>query len=238
MLSDIRDIFDRRPTVDRLTSAVIVADLHEMPTACWSEWRGPRDDQTPRRLSPGELARMLLAIRHPPQDDLAAATRHTRPVSEGLPSASSSRRHGQPTAKAHRHSTAMSGTWTSAMGKYERDDKDLYPTPPWVVDALAEHLDIRGKIIWERTVGTGQMTEALKVTGVAPGTYNRSPYEREVKAALTLWSRACISARRGARKQGRAAARMKSTARAGVGRTRFRPDQVHRSDPHGPGCGQ
>ena len=50
LLSDIRDIFDRRPTVDRLASAVIVADLNEMPHGLWSEWRGPRDDQTPRRL--------------------------------------------------------------------------------------------------------------------------------------------------------------------------------------------
>ena len=57
------------------------------------------------------------------------------------------------------------------MGKhergYERGDKDLYPTPPWVVDALAEHLDIQGKIIWECVAGTGQMTEALKVAGAA-----------------------------------------------------------------------
>jgi hypothetical protein len=59
LLSDIRDIFDRRPTVDRLASAVIVADLNEMPHGLWSEWRGPRDDQTPRRLSQGEMARML-----------------------------------------------------------------------------------------------------------------------------------------------------------------------------------
>ena len=59
LLSDIRDIFDRRPTVDRLASAVIVADLNEIPDGLWSEWRGPRDDQTPRQLSPGEMARLL-----------------------------------------------------------------------------------------------------------------------------------------------------------------------------------
>jgi hypothetical protein len=59
LLSDIRDVFDRRPTVDRLASAVLVADLIEMPHALWSEWRGPRDDQTPRKLSQGEMARML-----------------------------------------------------------------------------------------------------------------------------------------------------------------------------------
>jgi hypothetical protein len=59
LLADIRDIFDRRPTVDRLASAVIVADLNELSHGLWSEWRGPRDDQTPRKLSQGEMARML-----------------------------------------------------------------------------------------------------------------------------------------------------------------------------------
>ena len=59
LLSDIRDIFDRQPTVDRLSSAVIVCRLLDMPRGLWSEWRGPRDDQTPRKLSQGELARML-----------------------------------------------------------------------------------------------------------------------------------------------------------------------------------
>jgi hypothetical protein len=59
LLSDIRDVFDHRPATDRLASAVIVTDLIEMPHGLWSEWRGPRDDQTPRKLSQGELARML-----------------------------------------------------------------------------------------------------------------------------------------------------------------------------------
>jgi Protein of unknown function (DUF3631) len=59
LLADIRDIFDCRPTVDRLATAVIVAELNEMPNGLWSEWRGPRDDHTPRKLSPGEMARML-----------------------------------------------------------------------------------------------------------------------------------------------------------------------------------
>jgi hypothetical protein len=38
---------------------MIVTDLIEMPHGLWSEWRGPRDDQTPRKLSQGEMARML-----------------------------------------------------------------------------------------------------------------------------------------------------------------------------------
>jgi len=59
LLSDIRDIFDHRPNVDRLASAVIVAELIDLPHGLWSEWRGPRDNETPRKLSQGALARML-----------------------------------------------------------------------------------------------------------------------------------------------------------------------------------
>jgi predicted RNA methylase len=55
------------------------------------------------------------------------------------------------------------------MGKhevgYERIDKDLYPTPSWVIDALAEHVDLAGKVIWEPATGTGSMAEALKAAG-------------------------------------------------------------------------
>src|SRR5258708_28771074 len=57
------------------------------------------------------------------------------------------------------------------MGKHERGfervDKDLYPTPAWVVAALAEYLDLDGKVIWEGATGTGKMAEALKAAGAA-----------------------------------------------------------------------
>jgi hypothetical protein len=58
LLEDIRDIFDRRP-MDRLPSAVIVAELNAMPDAPWAEWRGQRDDQAPRPLSQAQLAGVL-----------------------------------------------------------------------------------------------------------------------------------------------------------------------------------
>jgi hypothetical protein len=61
LLSDIRDIFDRR-AADRLPSAVIVANLIDMPDALWSEWRGSRGDQSPRRLSQAQLATLLAAF--------------------------------------------------------------------------------------------------------------------------------------------------------------------------------
>ena len=39
LLSNIREIFDRRPMTDRLASAVIVTELNEMTDVLWSEWR-------------------------------------------------------------------------------------------------------------------------------------------------------------------------------------------------------
>jgi hypothetical protein len=57
------------------------------------------------------------------------------------------------------------------MGKhetgFERTDRDFYPTPAWAVEALAEHLDIAGKSVWEPAAGTGKMVEALKGAGAA-----------------------------------------------------------------------
>jgi hypothetical protein len=55
----IRDIFHRRAAVDRLSSAVIVSDLVDLPEGLWSEWRGPRGDRLPCKLSQGGLALML-----------------------------------------------------------------------------------------------------------------------------------------------------------------------------------
>jgi len=59
LLSDIRDIFNRHPTVDRLASAVVVAELCELPDGIWSEWRGLKEDQVPRRFTQGNLALLL-----------------------------------------------------------------------------------------------------------------------------------------------------------------------------------
>jgi predicted RNA methylase len=57
------------------------------------------------------------------------------------------------------------------MGKHEtgfqRIDGDLYPTPAWVVEALAEHIDLIGKTIWECAAGRGHMVEALRAAGAA-----------------------------------------------------------------------
>jgi hypothetical protein len=57
------------------------------------------------------------------------------------------------------------------MGKhetgFERVERDLYPTPPWAVEALAEYLELTGKVVWECAAGTGKMAKALEDAGAA-----------------------------------------------------------------------
>jgi hypothetical protein len=57
------------------------------------------------------------------------------------------------------------------MGKhgteYKRVERDYYPTPSWVVDALAEHVEFAGLRVWEPACGDGRMGEALRSAGCA-----------------------------------------------------------------------
>jgi predicted RNA methylase len=57
------------------------------------------------------------------------------------------------------------------VGKHElgfaRIERDFYPTPSWVVEALAEHVDLAGMSIWECACGDGRMAEALKAVGAS-----------------------------------------------------------------------
>lgn len=50
---------------------------------------------------------------------------------------------------------------------FARVENEHYPTPAWVVDALAEHVDLKGKGIWEPACGKGQMVQALFAAGAA-----------------------------------------------------------------------
>jgi hypothetical protein len=50
---------------------------------------------------------------------------------------------------------------------FERVEKDLYPTPPWCIEALAEHVELAGLDVWEPAAGTGSMVEALKAAGAS-----------------------------------------------------------------------
>ena len=58
LLSDIRDIFNQT-AADRMASEVLVKALLGVEESSWTDYRGPRDDQTPRKLSQGEMARLL-----------------------------------------------------------------------------------------------------------------------------------------------------------------------------------
>jgi Protein of unknown function (DUF3631) len=58
LLRDIRGIFGMRG-VDRLPSKTIVDHLNGADDAMWSEWRGVLGDQQPRKLSQGEMAKLL-----------------------------------------------------------------------------------------------------------------------------------------------------------------------------------
>jgi hypothetical protein len=55
------------------------------------------------------------------------------------------------------------------MGKhdsgYQRVARDFYPTPGWVIEALAEHVSLAGKRVLEPACGDGRMAEALKGAG-------------------------------------------------------------------------
>ncbi len=57
------------------------------------------------------------------------------------------------------------------MGKHEagylRIDKDFYPTPAWPVWALAGHIRLAGKFVWEPAAGAGHMAETLKAIGAS-----------------------------------------------------------------------
>jgi hypothetical protein len=66
LLRDIRDIFDGRG-VDRLPSKAMVDHLTGADDAAWSEWRGIDGNQQPHKLSPGELAKLLVPFQIRPR---------------------------------------------------------------------------------------------------------------------------------------------------------------------------
>jgi hypothetical protein len=54
------------------------------------------------------------------------------------------------------------------MGKHgsmARAERDFYPTPRWVIEALGEYVELAGKTIWECACGDGRMAEAFKALG-------------------------------------------------------------------------
>jgi hypothetical protein len=57
------------------------------------------------------------------------------------------------------------------VGKHEtgfaRVERDFYPTPAWVTEALASHVDLAGMRIWECACGDGRMSRALEQAGAS-----------------------------------------------------------------------
>ena len=58
LLADIRVVFEARG-FDRMASLALVAALLDLDHGPYSEWRGPNDDRPPRKLTQGELSRLL-----------------------------------------------------------------------------------------------------------------------------------------------------------------------------------
>jgi hypothetical protein len=75
LLSDIRDIFNRT-NADRMASIDLIEALIDIDESGWAEYRGVRDDQSPRKLSPGEMARLLKPFGIRPRSVWPAAKRH------------------------------------------------------------------------------------------------------------------------------------------------------------------
>jgi hypothetical protein len=50
---------------------------------------------------------------------------------------------------------------------FERVERDAYNTPPWCVEALAQHVELADLEIWEPAAGNGQMVGALKGAGAS-----------------------------------------------------------------------
>lgn len=75
LLSDIRDIFNTT-FADRMASADLITALLDIEESAWSEYRGARDDQTPRKLSAGEMARLLRPFGIKPRSIWPRSKRH------------------------------------------------------------------------------------------------------------------------------------------------------------------
>jgi hypothetical protein len=82
LLGDIRDMFDGRG-VDRLPSKTMVDHLNATDDAPWVEWRGIRGNQQPRKLSQGELARLLEPFQIRPRTIRIFAAASGKPTVKG-----------------------------------------------------------------------------------------------------------------------------------------------------------
>ena len=112
LLNDLREIFGRT-NCDRAASQQLIAELHDLADGMWLEYRGARDDQPPRKLTPAEMARLLRPF------GIVSRALSGRPVggtraakAEKAITVNSSSRLGHATVRqtAHRHTQAKSST--------------------------------------------------------------------------------------------------------------------------------
>jgi Protein of unknown function (DUF3631) len=80
LLSDIRTIFNRT-AADHMASADLITALLDIEESGWSEYRGVRDDQQPRKLSTGEMARLLRPFSIRPRSIWPAAAKRRKGAS-------------------------------------------------------------------------------------------------------------------------------------------------------------
>ena len=71
----------------------------------------------------------------------------------------------------------------------------LYPTPAWVIAALAEHIDFRNLTVWEPACGDGRMAEALKLA-MRPTSSTVTPVKMKSSTFYPGWNRNCCHAPR------------------------------------------
>ena len=81
LLADLRTIFNRT-AADRMASVDLITALLEIEESGWSEYRGAQDDQTPRKLSQGEMARLLKPFGIRPRPIWPLAKRRVRGTSK------------------------------------------------------------------------------------------------------------------------------------------------------------
>jgi hypothetical protein len=116
LLSDIRNIFNRTGA-DRMTSVDLITALLDVEESGWSEYQGVRDDQQPRKVSAGEMARLLKPFGIRPRSVWPIASAAKASAAAKATTVRSASRLGHAIAMsqaAHRHKTVKSHTSEAA----------------------------------------------------------------------------------------------------------------------------
>src|SRR5262249_17915706 len=85
LLADVRTVFEALG-FDRIASLTLVETLIGLDDGLWNEWHGPNDDRPPRKLTQGELSRLLRPFGIRPKTTLLRAAPSLRSGSVLSPS--------------------------------------------------------------------------------------------------------------------------------------------------------